>query len=74
MQDFEKMLTGGHPNSLAMTVEVVQSVLKRPARLRGLYYCNFSDNDMAMVRTSNGMIVSRAIPPGSYMSDSGCHV
>ena len=30
---FEQMLTGGHPNSLGRTGEVVDSILAEPARL-----------------------------------------
>lgn len=36
-KQFEEMLTGGHPNSLGRTVEVVELVLLSQARLTDLY-------------------------------------
>jgi hypothetical protein len=36
-ESFEEMLTGGHPNSLGRTIEVVDIVLSNPARLSDLY-------------------------------------
>lgn len=54
-ETFEKMLTGGHPNSLGRTVEVVAMVLAEPARLAELYACYGSDDAVVRLRTSSGM-------------------
>ena len=50
---FETMLTGGHPNSLGRTVEVVEIVLDNPERLAELYNCYFSEDEVVRLRTSN---------------------
>jgi hypothetical protein len=47
------MLTGGHPNSLGRTVEVVDLILTDPALLEGLYECYFSSDEIVRLRTSN---------------------
>ena len=52
---FEAMLTGGHPNSLGRTVEVVQRVLANPERLAELYACYFSEDEVVRLRTSNAL-------------------
>ncbi len=54
-ESFETMLTGGHPNSLGRTVEVVDTVLANPARLDELYQCYFSDDEVVRLRTSNAV-------------------
>ena len=54
-EPFEKMLTGGHPNSLARTVEVVDLVLSNPAKLADLYNCYFSKDEIVRLRTSNAI-------------------
>ncbi len=54
-ETFEKMLTGGHPNSLGRTVEVVDTVLADPSRLEELYNCYFSDDEVVRLRTSSAM-------------------
>jgi hypothetical protein len=38
-ESFEEMLTGGHPNSLGRTIEVVDIVLANSTRLSDLYNC-----------------------------------
>ena len=53
--DFEEMLTGGHPNSLGRTVEVVEIILTDRARLEELYACYQSDDDVVRLRTSNAL-------------------
>lgn len=53
--NFESMLTGGHPNSLGRTVEVVDAVLAKPARLDELYQCYFSQDEVVRLRTSSAM-------------------
>ena len=50
---FEKMLTGGHPNSLGNTIEVVELVVEDPARLSELYECYFSKDEVVRLRVSN---------------------
>ncbi len=54
-ESFETMLTGGHPNSLGRTVEVVDIVLANPVRLDDLYQCYFSDDEVVRLRTSNAI-------------------
>ncbi|MEM7282606.1 MAG: hypothetical protein AAF438_13365 [Pseudomonadota bacterium] len=54
-ESFEKMLTGGHPNSLGRTIEVVDIVLADRERFDELYYCYFSDDEVVRLRTSNGV-------------------
>lgn len=55
MSAFETMLTGGHPNSLGRTLEVVDSVLADRARMADLYQCYFSDDEVVRLRVSNAM-------------------
>ncbi len=52
---FEVMLTGGHPNSLGRTVDVVEIVLADPARLADLYGCYFSTDEVVRLRVSSAM-------------------
>jgi hypothetical protein len=54
-ESFEKMLTGGHPNSLGRTIEVVDIVLANPTRLSDLYDCYFSTDEIIRLRTSNAL-------------------
>lgn len=54
-ESFEEMLTGGHPNSLGRTLEVVDTVLADPERLEDLYQCYFSTDEVVRLRTSNGI-------------------
>ena len=55
MESFEQTLTGGHPNSLGRTVEVVEIVLADQARFEELYRCYFSEDEVVRLRTSNGI-------------------
>lgn len=55
LPSFEKMLTGGHPNSLGQTLEVVEMVLNDQNRLEKLYRCYFSPDEVVRLRTSNAM-------------------
>lgn len=52
---FEAMLSGGHPNSLGRTVEVVDIVLASPERFDELYRCYGSDDEVVRLRVSNAM-------------------
>ncbi|MEM9344934.1 MAG: hypothetical protein AAGA87_18010 [Pseudomonadota bacterium] len=54
-EPFEKMLTGGHPNSLGRTVEVVEAVLATPSRMEELFLCYKSPDEVVRLRTSNAM-------------------
>ncbi len=49
------MLTGGHPNSLGNTIQVVEEVLKDKAKLQDLYDCYKSTDEVVRLRVSNGM-------------------
>ena len=52
---FEDMLTGGHPNSLGRTVEVVDIILADPGRFSDLYACYSSKDEVVRLRVSNAM-------------------
>ena len=52
---FEEMLSGGHPNSLGRTLEVVEIVFDEPSRLSDLYSCYFSEDEIVRLRVSNAM-------------------
>ena len=49
------MLTGGHPNSLGRTEEVVASVLKDQSRFKELFACYQSADEVVRLRTSSAM-------------------
>ena len=49
------MLTGGHPNSLGRTIEVVETVLADPSRMEELFGCYGSDDEVVRLRVSNAM-------------------
>ena len=55
VEKFGDMLTGGHPNSLGRTIEVVDIVFDNRKRLDELYNCYFSDDEVVRLRTSNAM-------------------
>ena len=62
-ETFEAMLSGGHPNSLGRTIEVVEIVLADQSRLEDLYNCYFSTDEVVRLRTSNAIKrVSREQP------------
>lgn len=52
---FEDMLTGGHPNSLGRTVEVVGTVLGDPSRMTELFECYGSGDEVVHLRTSSAI-------------------
>lgn len=54
-ETFEEMLTGGHPNSLGRTVEVVDVVLADPARFHELFGCYESADAVVRLRTSSAI-------------------
>lgn len=49
------MLTGGHPNSLGRTIEVVDTVLATPARMDELFNCYNSPDEVVRLRVSNAL-------------------
>lgn len=54
-EPLEDMLTGGHPNSLGRTIEVVELVLNDPKRFDELFNCYESEDEVVRLRTSNAM-------------------
>ncbi|NKB50662.1 MAG: hypothetical protein GKR97_00290 [Rhizobiaceae bacterium] len=52
-ESFEQMLSGGHPNSLGRTEEVVDLVLNDEKRLAKLYQCYFSADEVVRLRVSS---------------------
>ncbi len=50
---FEEKLTGGHPNSLGGTLDVVEEILADRSKLEELYRCYFSDDEVVRLRTSS---------------------
>ena len=54
-QSIEHRLTGGHPNSLGNTIEVVEEVFENHELFDELFNCYFSDDEVVRLRTSNAM-------------------
>ena len=52
-ENFEEMLTGGHPNSLGRTEDVVELILADKGRLQELYQCYFSQDEVVRLRVSS---------------------
>lgn len=55
MTGFEEMLTGGHPNSLGRTLDVVDAVLADRSRYSELYRCWFSTDEVVRLRVSSAV-------------------
>ncbi len=55
MEPFPQMLTGGHPNALGRTLEVVDIVLADHDRLADLYDCCLDDDEIVRLRAFNGI-------------------
>lgn len=55
MEAFEAALTGGHPNSLGRTVDVVEAVLRDRSRLEELFACYGSQDAVVRLRTSSAV-------------------
>jgi len=55
MYHFERKLTGGHPNSLGNTEEVVAIVLQNHDAFDELFNCYFSGDEVVRLRVSNAM-------------------
>lgn len=54
-EPFEDMLTGGHPNSLGNTIQVVEIILASPDRFDELFSCYKSSDEVVRLRTWNAM-------------------
>ena len=52
-EPFAEMLSGGHPNSLGRTVEVVDHILDNRNLLEELYSCYSSPDEVVRLRTSS---------------------
>ena len=55
MKNFEERLTGGHPNSLGNTLEVVEEVFTDHTLFEELFNCYFSEDEVVRLRTSNAV-------------------
>lgn len=55
MLGIEQRLTGGHPNSLGNTEEVVDDILSGKVELEELYQCYFSTDEVVRLRVSSAM-------------------
>lgn len=55
INSFEEKLSGGHPNSLGNTVEVVDIVIADKKRFDELYQCYFSSDEVVRLRVSSAM-------------------
>ena len=61
--EIENELTGGHPNSLGNTLEVVKQVLAEPNLFDALFQCYNSEDEVVRLRVSNAMKrIARAEP------------
>lgn len=54
-ETFEQTLTGGHPNSLGQTLDVVAVVVKAPERLRELIDTYSSSDEVVRLRVSSAL-------------------
>ncbi len=55
MTEFEQLMTGGHPNSLGRTLEVVEQVMNNRERFSELIDCYQSGDEVVRLRTSNAV-------------------
>ena len=55
VNNYETLLTGGHPNSLGNTLQVVEDVLKDKSKLKDLIDCYESSDEVVRLRVSNGL-------------------
>ncbi len=55
IESIQARLSGGHPNSLGNTVEVVDDVLADQRLLDELFNCYFSSDEVVRLRTSNAL-------------------
>ncbi|MEL7397206.1 MAG: hypothetical protein AAFN44_12625 [Pseudomonadota bacterium] len=52
---FEAMLTGGHPNSLRRTIELVDTVLADPGHFDGFFACYSNADEGTRLQVTNAM-------------------
>ncbi len=55
INQYEELLTGGHPNSLGNTLKVVDDVLADEKKLKDLYACYASEDEVVRLRVSSAM-------------------
>jgi len=55
MDTVESRLTGGHPNSLGNTIEIVDDVLAGRRTFLDVFSCYFSKDEVVRLRVSNAM-------------------
>lgn len=55
LNKYEELLTGGHPNSLGNTIQVVEDVLTNENKLKDLYQCYDSSDEVVRLRVSNAV-------------------
>ena len=55
MMTIEEKLSGGHPNSLGNTIQVVEDVLDHPVLFDELFNCYSSKDEVVRLRVSNAM-------------------
>jgi hypothetical protein len=55
INQYEERLTGGHPNSLGNTIEVVNDILKNENRLKDLIDCWKSSDEVVRLRVQNAL-------------------
>jgi len=53
LNNFEKLLKGGHPNSLGDVLFVVEEILQNNHKIEELYECYFSEDEVVRLRVSN---------------------
>ena len=64
MRHYAAQLTGGKPNSLGNTVQVVADVLAHPDTFDELFDCYFDEDELVRLRVSNCMKRIAAEQPG----------
>jgi hypothetical protein len=52
---YEELLTGGHPNSLGNTIQVVDDILTDEKKLKELVECWKSEDELVRLRVQNGV-------------------
>ena len=52
---YEELLTGGHPNSLGNTIQVVDDILTDQSKLQDLIDCYKSQDEVVRLRVSNAV-------------------
>lgn len=55
INQFERTLSGGHPNSLGNTEQVVEEILQDKDKLQDLYDCYGSQDEVVRLRVSSAM-------------------